>query len=44
MTLLLTCSMDKTSALSAYDIVNGWSEAELAHILFVTEKDVFQKK
>ena len=40
----LDMRMDKTSALSAYDIVNGWSEAELAHILFEYGEERFSKK
>ena len=40
----LDMRMDKTSALSAYDIVNGWSESELARILFEYGEERFSKK
>lgn len=40
----LDMRMDKTSALSAYDIVNGWSEAELARILFEYGEERFSRK
>ncbi len=40
----LDMRMDKTSELSAYDIVNGWSEADLARILFEYGEERFSKK
>lgn len=40
----LDMRMDKASVLSAYDIVNGWSEAELTRIFFEYGEERFSRK